>query len=65
MNEKANNFMNKLEEKFMGPLGSFSQTKFVRAIMNTGWQQFLYYSGFNVFSIKCFAHDFSCFRRFF
>lgn len=36
MNEKANNFMNKLEEKFMGPLGSFSQTKFVRAIMNTG-----------------------------
>ena len=35
MNEKANNFMNKLEEKFMGPLGSFSQTKFVRAIMNT------------------------------
>lgn len=28
--------MNKLEEKFMGPLGKFSQSKFVRAIMNTG-----------------------------
>ncbi|SHF06162.1 PTS system, cellobiose-specific IIC component [Atopostipes suicloacalis DSM 15692] len=36
MNQKANDFMNALEEKFMGPLGNFSQTKFVRAIMNTG-----------------------------
>ncbi len=36
MSQNANNFMNKLEEKFMGPLGKFSQSKFVRAIMNTG-----------------------------
>ena len=36
MSQNANNFMNKLEEKFMGPLGKFSQSKFVRAIMTTG-----------------------------
>jgi len=36
MSQNSNGFMNKIEEKFMGPLGKFSQTKFVRAIMNTG-----------------------------
>jgi len=36
MSQNENSFLNKITERFMGPLGKFSQTKFVRAIMNTG-----------------------------